>query len=123
VLALSDVERRGSDEAHAELTVRAADCAGHFPGCPALPVAKLMHALALVSGSLMRSESDASAAACYLPQLAEIEADSLAFAGERLQLHAALESRSEQTVVTRVTAQSSSGARVGAGRFTMRPCR
>jgi hypothetical protein len=121
-LALADVQRFHEQEARAELTVRAFDCAGHFAGCPALPVAKLMHALALVAGSVLKPLDDRSERPSYQPELAEIEADSLAFAGERLALHAVLESRDPRAAVVRVAAHTDANVRVGAGRFTMRPC-
>lgn len=123
-LSLADVQRVNADEARAELTVRAFDCAGHFPGCPALPVAKLMHALALVAGSVLSPLEERKVGAerpSYHPELAEIEADSLAFAGDQLALHAVLESRSERAAVVRVAAHTAANVRVGAGRFTMRP--
>lgn len=121
VLKLADVQRCGENATRAQLLVEAADCAGHFPGCPALPVAKLMHALALLSGALLGEESDRSGAPTYAPRLAEMEAENLAFSGEQLELRAELERRTPRKAVTRVIATSSSGARIGTGRFTVRP--
>jgi hypothetical protein len=121
VLTPDDVRRHSDNEVRAELTVDARDCAGHFAGCPALPVAKLMHALALLSGATLRPNDSRSHAATYVALQAEIGADQLAFAGQRLELRAVLESRNDQTAMTRVVALGPAQERIGSALFTMQP--
>jgi hypothetical protein len=68
-------------------------CAGHFPFYPALPVAVLMHSLASLSGEALRVRW--GDAARYRVLAADVHAERLAFAGERLLFEAAYQ-RSEQ---------------------------
>lgn len=61
-------------------------CSGHFPMYPALPIAILMHTLSSLCGEAMRARRDDSPR--YQLQRAEVYADQLAFAGERLEFDA-----------------------------------
>jgi hypothetical protein len=71
----------------ARMSVAVGDCAGHFDGFPAVPVAVLMHALSRVAGRAFRSRGGGCAGP-YRVERGDIRADRLAFAGEELSLRA-----------------------------------
>jgi hypothetical protein len=83
-LDFGDVDATG---ALARMSIGAADCAGHFDGFPAVPVAVLMHALSRVAGRAFRSPGGGCPGRYWVGR-ADIGADRLAFAGEELSLHA-----------------------------------
>lgn len=61
-------------------------CSGHFPMYPALPVAILMHTLSSLCGEALRARRNDSPR--YRLERADVYADRLAFAGERLEFDA-----------------------------------
>jgi hypothetical protein len=71
----------------ARMTISPADCAGHFDGFPAVPVAVLMHALSRVAGRAFRSPGGGCTGRYWVDR-ADIGADRLAFADEELSLQA-----------------------------------
>lgn len=86
LLPVQLLERR-PDRARAEVSrLDPEQCAGHFPLYPALPVAVLMHALSTLSGEVLRARWGDSAR--YRVLAADVVAEKLAFAGERLLLDA-----------------------------------
>jgi hypothetical protein len=82
-----DILQRSADGVRAELAeIKPEMCAGHFPMYPALPVAILMHSLNSLSGEALRARWGDSMR--YRLLRADVYADRLAFAGERLQFDA-----------------------------------
>ena len=67
--------------------LRPQQCKGHFPLMPALPVSILMHALSGLSGRLLARRLDRPGLR-YSVERAEVTADNLAFAGERIVFRA-----------------------------------
>jgi 3-hydroxymyristoyl/3-hydroxydecanoyl-(acyl carrier protein) dehydratase len=79
-----DVLQISNDAISATLGVLEAErCNGHFPQYPALPVAIVMGALSRLAGTLTLRRAGAEGAR-YRVDRAEVRADNLAFAGERL---------------------------------------
>lgn len=102
------------DERHARATLRfgAEQCSGHFDGCPAVPIARLMQGLISLAGRLYQHrQGDASAP--YAVLRADVRAQKLAFAGEPLLLCAEhARDRGEETAV-RCRATLADGSTVG----------
>lgn len=66
-------------------TVDAAQCAGHFEGLPAMPVAYLMSNVTAAAGRLLRRHVGDDEARFSIEE-ASVRADGLAFAGEHVRL-------------------------------------
>lgn len=86
LLPLQVTERSGEVIRAVLPEVTPAMCAGHFAMYPALPVAILMHTLSSLAGEALRERWGRSMR--YRMQRADVYADQLAFAGERLEFDA-----------------------------------
>ena len=82
-----DFQEADATGALARMAISPPDCAGHFEGFPAVPVAVLMHALSRVAGRAFRSPGGGCPGR-YRVERADIRADRLAFSDDALSLHA-----------------------------------
>jgi hypothetical protein len=83
-----EITRRTPESVRAKLRGVTADlCAGHYPLYPALPVATLMQSLSTLCGEVLRVRWGNETS--YRVISADVSADRLAFAGERLLFEAA----------------------------------
>ncbi|HKU41129.1 MAG TPA: hypothetical protein VJR89_23365 [Polyangiales bacterium] len=107
-----NITQRDAHGVRAELDeVKPEMCAGHFPMYPALPVAILMHSLSTLSGEALRARWGDSMR--YRLLRADVFADRLAFAGERLQFAARYVSDAPGAEQYEATACLADGSQVG----------
>lgn len=93
-------------------------CLGHFAGRAALPVAKLMHALSQLAGSVYLRRQ-APAGGHYRVLRASVAADNLVFAGERVHGRATPLGPTENGHAYETQALRSDGDRIGGMRIEL----
>jgi hypothetical protein len=94
-------------------------CAGHFPFYPALPVAMLMHSLVTLSGEALRVRW--GDAARYRVMAADVSADRLVFAGERVQFEATYQRSAVGREHYQATATLADGTAIGRMALELEP--
>lgn len=93
------MEALDAQHARASLRFGVEQCAGHFEGCPAVPIARLMQALTSLAGRLHQHRSG-EASAPYAVLRGAVRAQKLAFAGDALSLSAVhAQDRGDETAV------------------------
>jgi hypothetical protein len=115
-----EITDRAPQGVRASLSVVSAElCAGHFPFYPALPVAVLMHALSTLCGEALRVRwGDAM---YYRVMNAEVQAERLAFAGERLLFAASYRQSSADCERYEATATLQDGTPIGRMNLELEP--